>query len=120
MALTHVLRRFEVPFDVVRQPPIVRDRGRVRPAGETQTLSAKGSFQPATAKDLQRVPEGQRTDNVVAIFTDFELLTGDAPDTQADRVINRGNGVYSGVEFEIQSVKEWPTYRKYLAIKVGQ
>lgn len=120
MGIRRALKRFDVDFDVIRQPPIVREKGRVKPAGEPTVTHARGGFQPPTAKDLKRLPEGQRTDAMVAIFTDEELLTGDAPDTQPDHVINRGSGVYCGVEFEIQSVEEWPSHRKYLAIKVGQ
>lgn len=119
MGISRVLRRFAVPFDVVRQPPIVREKGRVRVVGDPETFPAQGSVQPATAKDLQRLPEGQRTDAVIAIFTDCPLLTGDAPDTKADHVIPRGK-VFCGVEFEIQSVEPWPNHSKYLAVKVGQ
>ena len=79
-----------------------------------------GGIQPAGPKDLQRLPEGQRTDAMIVIYTDVELLTGDAPDTQPDRVIPQGPGVYRGIEFEVQSVEQWPRHRKYLAVKVGQ
>jgi len=120
MGIQRVLRRFNVPFDVVRQPPIVREKGRVRPAGDPGKFAAQGGIQPAGPKDLQRLPEGQRTDAAIVIYTDAELLTGDAPDTQPDRVIPQGPGVYRGIEFEIQSVEQWPRYRKYLALKAGQ
>jgi hypothetical protein len=109
-----------VDFDILRQPPIVRERGRVKPAGPPIVLKGRGGFQPAQAKDLQRLPEGQRTDATVVIFTDAELLTGDTPGEQSDHVVARGPGVYNGVEFEIQSVEEWPNHRKYIAVKVGQ
>ena len=120
MGIQRILRRFNVPFDVIRQPPIVREKGRVRPAGDPKTFGALGGIQPAGPKDLQRLPEGQRTDAMIVIYTDCELLTGDAPDTQADHVVPRGPGVYCGIEFEIQSVEPWPRHRKYLAVKVGQ
>jgi hypothetical protein len=119
MSLKSVLRSFAVDFDIIRQPAIARVSGRVIDAGEAEDLKGRGSFQPATAKDLQRLPEGQRTNAVIAIFTDCELLTGDAPNTRPDHVISRGR-VYNGVRFEIQSVEPWPVHNKYLAIKVGQ
>lgn len=119
MSLSSTLQRFAVPFDIIRQPPVERVAGRVIDGGAPETLKGRGSFQPATAKDLQRLPEGQRTNAVVALFTDCELLTGDAPSTRPDKVIPRGK-VYSGVTFEIQSFEPWPSHNKYLAIKVGQ
>lgn len=119
MSLKSVLASFAVDFDIIRRPPIARVTGRVIDAGDATTLKGRGSFQPATAKDLQRLPEGQRTNAVVAIFTDCELLTGDVPNTRADHVISRGK-VYNGVRFEIQTHAPWPTHNKYLAIKVGQ
>jgi hypothetical protein len=120
MGISRVLKRFNVPFDIIRQPPIVREKGRVKDAGGPELLPGMGGIQPAGPKDLQRLPEGQRTDAAIVIFTDLDLLTGDAPDTQADHVIPRAPGVYCGVEFEIQSVEPWPRHRKYLAVKVGQ
>ena len=119
MAFARTLARFAVPFDVIRQPPLVREKGRVKDAGDPETFEAKGGIQPPTPKDMERLPEGQRTDATIAIFTDCELLTGDAPDTRPDRIIPKGV-VFKGVEFEIQSVEIWPRHRKYLAIKVGQ
>lgn len=120
MSVSRVLARFSVPFDVIRQPAIVREKGRVKDAGGPLKFPAKGGIQPASPKDLQRLPEGQRTNAAIVIFTDCELLTGDAPDTQADHVIPCGGNVHVGVEFEIQSLEPWPRHRKYLAIKVGQ
>ena len=119
MGISRVLRRFAVPFAVIRRPPIVRAKGRVSDDGDAKTFQGRGGIQPATAKDLQRLPEGQRNNAVIAIYTDCELLTGDVPGTQPDHVIPRGE-VFCGVEFEIQSLEWWPNHRKYLAIKVGQ
>ena len=120
MGIRRALRRFDVDFDVIRQPPIIRDRGRVRSAGTPTTFAARGGIQPAGAKDLQRLPEGHRTDAAIVIYTDAELLTGDAPNTQPDHIVSKGPGVYCGIEFEIMSVEEWPRHRKYIAVKVGQ
>ncbi len=119
MSLQNVLTSFAVDFDIIRSPAIARVAGRVVDAGDPEKLKGRGSIQSATARDLQRLPEGQRTNAAVAIFTDCELLTGDVPDTRPDRVIPCGK-VYKGICFEIQSAEPWPTHNKYLAIKVGQ
>lgn len=120
MGIKRVLRRFSVPFDVLRQPPIVRERGRVREGGEVIIIRAHGGIQPASPKDLERLPEGQRTNAAITIWSDCVLLTGDAPGTRADKIIPRGGNVFEGVTFEIQSAEPWPRHAKYIAIKVGQ
>lgn len=119
MSLSSVLASFAVPFDIVRRPPIARAAGRVTDAGEPQKLKGEGSFQPITGQDLQRLPEGQRADATIALFTDSELLTGKVPGTRPDHVIPRGK-VYEGVLFEVQSWQPWPNHHRYLLIKVGQ
>jgi hypothetical protein len=113
-------KTFDVDFQIIRRPPVVRVKGRPIDGGKEQILEGRGSFQPATAKDLQRLPEGQRTDLTLALFTDCDLLTGDVPDQRPDHIIPTSGTVYKGIEFEIQAGEEWPSYRKYLAIKVGQ
>lgn len=119
MSLSSVLKSFAVEFEVTRRGPLAREKGRVVDAGEATKFKAEGGIQPATPKDMQRLPEGQRTNATIAIWTDCLLLTGDSPNTRPDRVVPC-SGVYKGVEFEIQSVEPWPSYSKYLAIKVGQ
>jgi len=119
MSIESVLENFAVDFDVIRQAPLDRVKGRVVEVGSGSLFRARGSIQPATPKDLQRLPEGQRTDGSIVIYTDCELLTGDAPGTRADHVIPCGSA-YNGIEFEIQSLEIWPRHRKYIAIKVGQ
>ncbi len=119
MSLQHVLDTFAVPYDIIRRGPISRVNGRVESAGPDTNLTGNGSFQPATAKDLQRLPEGERNEAVVALYTDDELVTGDVPGTRPDHVIPGGK-VFAGVTFEIQSLEPWPRHNKYLATKVGQ
>lgn len=121
MGIRRVLERFAVPFDVIRPPPLVRERGRVRDAGIPERFRARGGIQPAKPEDLQRVPEGQRDDAVIAVYpVDFELRTADPQAKQrADRIVPL-EGHYAGVEFEIQSVSAWPRHRHYIATRAGQ
>ena len=119
MGIRSVVNRFAVDLDVIRAAPLERVNGRVIDAGDPERFSIKGGIQPTTAKDLQRLPEGQRTNASIAIFTICDLRTGDAPGTRADRVIPRC-GFFAGVEFEIQSVEAWPQHNRYIAIKAGQ
>jgi len=119
MSLDAVLEYFAADFVVIRRPPVERVKGRVLEGGQPTRFKCRGSFQPATPEDLQKIPEGRRTDLTVAIWTDAELIVGDPPDIKPDLVVPCGT-VYNGIQFEIESGEDWPRHRKYLAIKTGQ
>lgn len=63
----------------------------------------KMSVQPATGRDLLRLPEGLRTRDVVKIFCGLgELRTADErTNLVADRI------VYLGEEYEVVAVEAW-------------
>lgn len=119
MTIRDTVRRFAEPIRVIRQPELVRVRGRVRDAGDPIEFTAMVGIQPAGPKDLERLPEGQRTNAAIVLWTAATLSTGDVPGTRPDRVVPCGS-IFPGVTFEIQSVEVWPRHNRYLAIKVGQ
>ncbi len=119
MSFSAVLKHFEEPFDIERPSTVVRVRGRVVEGTPPQKLPGRGSITPASPRDLQRLPEGSRSNAAIAIITDCELQTAAIPGTNPDIVIPCGN-VFPGVRFEVQSVEPWPNSRKYIAIKAGQ
>jgi hypothetical protein len=84
--------------------------------GAAETLEILASVQPATPKELQRLPEGDRTKAVIAIWTTTELRTASSPPgAQADRV------TYAGSTYEVQAVEAWDLggYWKALASRVA-
>lgn len=76
-------------------------RGLARDPVQTNiTISA--SLQPATGRDLLRLPEGRRANETRVLFTTTEMFTGDLGETfDADLVTIEGD------DWEIQHVEEW-------------
>ncbi len=75
--------------------------GRVT-AGASSALSISASVQPATPEDMKRLPEGQRIDETIKLYTTTELKTVDVDaQTAADRI------TYDGQVYEVQQVTPW-------------
>jgi hypothetical protein len=83
--------------------------------GTASTFQIQASVQPASPKDLQRLPEGERTMNVIVIFTTTELLlASQAARTLSDRI------AYRGANYEVEDVDVWESggFWKCLARKI--
>jgi hypothetical protein len=83
--------------------------------GAGSAFEIVASIQPATPKELQRLPEGDRVRDVIAIWTTTELQVAASPAAQADRV------TYAGASYEVQAVERWDLgeYFKALASRVA-
>ena len=89
-----------------------------RPSGTTSAdavTSALGSIHPASAEELQLLPEEERHETAIVIHTDFALSTGkdrgktyDGP----DRITWDGN------DYRVVAVREWTTFNYYRAVAV--
>lgn len=89
------------------------DRGVYKRGTPTITMHM-GRFQPASQRDIQRLPEGSRADGAVVLFTDCELRTTEADNQVADRIM------YRSTEYEVSGVEEWESHGRYTLTKVGQ
>lgn len=94
--------------------------GEVDPLRVDSTFDIKASIQPASGNDLQRLPEGMRTSDVVVIFTStlLRVLGQDAADQLPPDTI-----VYNGSTYQIETVQDWikdANYCEALARKVSQ
>lgn len=69
-------------------------------AGAASTVTIQASVQPASAEDIQRMPEGQRQTGAVKLFTNDALLT--AKETQAADVVILPEG-----EYEVSVAEDW-------------
>lgn len=111
MSLADAIARFATPHTVKRAGgAFVSGRWQ---AGAAEEIGIDASVQPATAKELERLPEGQRTRETLAVYTTTELRIA-APGQAADRL------EHDGVTYEVQSVEPWGVggYFKALAAKV--
>ena len=71
-------------------------------AGVPSTFDAVMSIQPLNGDDIEELPEGQRTRNIIKGYTATELQT-----------TNEGSGIkadvvtYNSKTFEVQTVERW-------------
>jgi hypothetical protein len=65
-------------------------------------LSIVASIQPASGKDLLRLPEGRRSNETRVLYTTTRLLTGDqGGPNEADQV------TIDGTQWEVQHCESW-------------
>ena len=85
-----------------------------------QTLSASGCIHPGTPEMLQLLPEEERAEEFIAVYTDFTLSTGEngggATYTGADRIL------WNGATWRVVKVRDWAQFGYYqgLAVKVRE
>lgn len=98
---------------ILGSQPVTRQRfaaGAVSAAGRwtegaTTSTTILASVQPATGRQLQRLPEGLRERVELMAFTETELRTADqATGLSADRI------VVDGETYQVAHVRHWPTF----------
>lgn len=91
----------------------------IRPDGDPIIITA--AIQPATGKDLQRLPEGFRTSEVIVIWTSTQLR---ALGTTAQGETNPPDTIlYDGDTYQIEACDKWAmmgNYYEALARKVAR
>lgn len=93
-------------YTVTRRGASTYDADGVLGTPTSSTFSATGSLQPASGRDLQRLPEGMRTREARIFFTPTALLTagaGQEPDTVAA----------DGDTWEVSNVESWGPLGNY-------
>lgn len=68
--------------------------------GALSTIAIQASVQPASAEDLQRLPEGQRETGAVRVYTNDSLLTSSG--TQEADIVVTSQG-----EYEVSIAERW-------------
>ncbi len=85
-----------------------------------QTISAMGCIHPGTPEMMQLLPEENRREEFIAIYTDFSLSNGDNPGgavyTAADRIL------WKGETWRVVKVRDWEDfgYHQGLAVKLRE
>jgi len=88
-------------YTVTRRQRAAYSRGIAQPTNDF-TITIKACVQPATGKDLLRLPEGRRSNETRVLFTTTELDCGDVDsDFEADTV------TIDGAFWEVQHVEFW-------------
>ena len=85
-----------------------------------QTLSASGCIHPGTPEMVQLLPEEDRYEEFIAVYTDFALSTGEndggATYTTPDRIL------WNGETWRVVKVRSWEMfgYTQALAVKMQE
>jgi hypothetical protein len=115
--LSSSIRSFAKPVTLVRCEASVPDGyGHMTP-GASSELAREMLAVPATARDLQVLPEGLRTEQTMMFFDTQDLRSVAAVGQPADRVL------YGGSTYELQHVYDWSEQAGYwqaLGVKVEQ
>ena len=78
--------------------------GRTQPP-TTATVSALASVQPTSGRDLQRLPEGKGTQDLISVWTLVELLLGDVGAGILPDLIT-----YAGSTYEVEHLEPWTNH----------
>lgn len=111
---------FRKPYPVIRRSPGHRGPGNVWVEGEDlPPFDIMASIQPATSSDydtLQATEGGRRTEAVIRLYSDTELISAGRDSTNGDRVLWRGN------QYMVIAVSPWQSnvipHFRMLAVKV--
>lgn len=97
-----LIDRFGATYTVRRRDPGSYVNGNWTPAGTYTEFQIIASIQPINGRELQMMPEGQRTREMVRIYT----KSGLRPTIEQQNV--KGDLVsYKGRQWEVQKVEEW-------------
>ena len=86
----------------------------------TQTLSASGCIHPGTPEMLQLLPEEDRHEEFIAVYTDFALSLGEnsggATYTTPDRI------VWNGKTWRLVKLRDWSGfgYTQGIAVRMNE
>jgi hypothetical protein len=87
-------------------------------APSVSTFQINASIQPTAGRDLMRLPEGLRTQELISVWSLTPLQTASAPASNQADIIS-----YGGLNYQVQTVLDWSEsggFGKYIAQKVGQ
>jgi len=113
-----VIEMAATDVQVERKRPGTYVGGVYRKSTTSDVFTIRGSFQPASEEEIQRLSELQRTDESFAFFTTAELQIGEAGNVEEPDLLTHGGKV-----FEVSAGGDWShlgNYRKYLVTGVAQ
>ena len=98
----------------VQRTTYTRQDGTSVPA--VQTLPASGCIHPGTPEMLQLLPEEERHEDFIAVYTDFAVSLGENDGgvtyTAPDRIL------WNGEAWRVVKIRDWGTFGYHLALAV--
>ena len=96
---------------------ITYTRSRAGTTSRTVTVQAMGCIHPGTPEMLQLLPEEEKTDQFIAIYTDYALSTG-TPEGSGASFIGPDRVHWSGKTWRVVRVRDWQIFGYYQAYAV--
>lgn len=103
-----------VSFTVSR---ITYSKSRSGDTSSTETIQAEGCIHPGTPDALQLLPEEERTNEFIVIYSLTELSTGNA-NTSATAFTGADRVLWNGDNWRVVKVKDWHSFGYYYALAV--
>lgn len=97
---------------------ITYTRSRTGTASRSQTAQAIGTVHPGTPEMLQLLPEEERTDSFIAIYTDYPLSTGTPEGSGASSYVGADRIHWGGRTWRVVRVRDWQAFGYYQALAV--
>lgn len=104
MDVGDLILAFASTYVVSRSTKSTYTKGRAVP-GTTTTLTIAASVQPASGRDLLRLPEGRRSIETRVVWTPTPLLVGQQGENNEADIIAIGGG-----NWEVQHTEPWVDY----------
>ena len=97
---------------------ITYTRSRTGTTSRIQTEQALGCIHPGTPEMLQLLPEEEKAEEFIAIYTDYALSTG-TPEAAGAYAFTGADRVYWGGKiWRVVRVRDWQTFGYYQAYAV--
>ena len=96
---------------------ITYTRSRSGTTSRTVTASAMGTIHPGTPEMIQLLPEEERQEEFIAIYTDYPLSTG-TPEGSGVSFIGPDRVHWNGQTWRVVRVRDWQMFGYYQAYAV--
>ena len=108
-----------ITFTVER---ITYTRSREGTTSRVQTELVSGCIHPATAEALKLLPEEERNDIFIVIYTDYTLSTGTPEDAGAASFSGADRVHWNGQIWRVAKVRDWQGfgYRQAIAVLINE
>ena len=104
-----------VAFTVER---ITYTRSRTGTTSRTSMIPALGCIHPGTPETLQLLPEEERREEFIAVYTDFALSTG-TPEGSGASFVGADRIHYGGSVWRVVRVRDWSGFGLYVGYAVS-
>ena len=94
---------------------ITYTRSRGGTTSRSTTAQALGCIHPGTPEMLQLLPEEEKTDEFIVIYTDYALSTGTPEATGASSFTGPDRIHWNGKTWRVVRVRDWQTFGYYQA-----